>query len=55
MQSGFSMATTAGISISIVDMIQPDSKASIIKEAETEVNYLDGQFTQGLITAGERL
>lgn len=54
MYTGFSFATKAGISIGIEDMVVPDNKASIIKEAEIEVKEIEEQYASGLITHGER-
>jgi DNA-directed RNA polymerase subunit beta' len=54
LQSGFRLATRAGISIAIDDMLVPKEKASIIARAETEVKEIANQYASGLVTAGER-
>jgi len=54
LQYGFRLATRAGISISIEDMLVPTEKQGIIDRAETEVKEIAQQYTSGLVTAGER-
>jgi DNA-directed RNA polymerase subunit beta' len=54
MQSGFSIATRAGISFGVNDMRIPEQKQSLIRDAETEVKEIENQYTSGLVTAGER-
>ncbi len=54
LQYGFRLATRAGISISIEDMLVPTEKPSIIEHAEKEVREIAQQYTSGLVTAGER-
>ena len=54
MQSGFTIATRAGISIAIEDMLIPNEKHNLINAAETEVEEIEQQYTSGLVTAGER-
>jgi DNA-directed RNA polymerase subunit beta' len=54
MQAGFSLATRAGISISIDDMLVPPQKHEIISAAEREVKEIEKQYTSGLVTDGER-
>jgi DNA-directed RNA polymerase subunit beta' len=54
MQSGFGIATRAGISFGVHDMRIPEQKQEIIKAAETEVKEIENQYTSGLVTAGER-
>ncbi|MFT6766832.1 MAG: DNA-directed RNA polymerase subunit beta', partial [Burkholderiaceae bacterium] len=54
LQNGFRLATRAGISIAIDDMLVPPEKASIIARAETEVKEIAMQYASGLVTAGER-
>ena len=54
MQFGFSLATRAGISISLKDMLVPDEKVRIIAAAEEEVKEIGEQYTSGLVTDGER-
>ncbi len=54
MQSGFGLATRAGISIAIDDMLVPTQKAEILSQAEREVKEIEQQYTSGLVTQGER-
>ncbi len=54
LQYGFRLATRAGISISIEDMLVPTEKPGIIERAEKEVKEIADQYTSGLVTAGER-
>jgi DNA-directed RNA polymerase subunit beta' len=51
---GYHYATMAGISISMKDMVIPDTKEKIIQEASTQVQELEEQYAQGWITEGER-
>ena len=54
LQYGFRLATKAGISICIDDMLVPTEKQGIIERAETEVKEIGQQYTSGLVTSGER-
>ncbi|HMY80076.1 MAG TPA: DNA-directed RNA polymerase subunit beta', partial [Thauera aminoaromatica] len=54
LQSGFRLATRAGISIAIDDMLVPKEKAGLIERAESEVKEIEQQYVSGLVTAGER-
>lgn len=54
LQSGFRLATKAGISIAIDDMLIPSSKEGIINEAASKVKEYDKQFMSGLVTNQER-
>jgi DNA-directed RNA polymerase subunit beta' len=54
MQSGFRLATRAGISIAIDDMLVPKQKHVLIEKAEKEVKEIEQQYVSGLVTAGER-
>lgn len=51
---GFSYATKAGISICIDDMFIPNRKADLIDRARREVIEIEKQYSDGLITNGER-
>jgi len=51
---GYRYATLAGLSISIDDMLVPSNKASLLKEAQEEIERIQEQYTEGLITDGER-
>ncbi|MGA1575749.1 MAG: DNA-directed RNA polymerase subunit beta', partial [Burkholderiaceae bacterium] len=54
LQNGFQLATQAGLSIAIEDMLVPQEKSSIIDRAEAEVKEIAAQYASGLVTAGER-
>ncbi|MBP7520236.1 MAG: DNA-directed RNA polymerase subunit beta' [Leptothrix sp. (in: Bacteria)] len=54
LQSGFRLATRAGISIAIDDMLVPKEKHGLIERAENEVKEIEQQYVSGLVTAGER-
>ena len=54
LQNGFRLATRAGISIAIDDMLVPHEKHNIIAEAEKEVKDIEQQYVSGLVTSGER-
>ncbi len=54
MQTGFRQAMKAGISISIHDMIIPAEKKALIDAAYTQVQEIENQYVEGLITDGER-
>jgi len=51
---GFRHATMAGISICIDNMVIPASRDKLIEEAQNEVVEIKNQYTEGLITDGER-
>ena len=54
MYLGFRMATRAGVSIGLEDMEVPDQKPEILARAEEQVREIEDQYTQGLVTNGER-
>jgi len=54
MQAGFTIATRAGISICVDDMLVPVQKHDLISSAENEVKEIEAQYTSGLVTVGER-
>ncbi len=54
LQNGFRLATRAGISICIDDMLVPSEKHDIIESAEKEVKDIEQQYVSGLVTSGER-
>jgi DNA-directed RNA polymerase subunit beta' len=54
LQNGFRLATRAGISIGIDDMLVPPEKPAIIEAAEKEVKDIEQQYVSGLVTSGER-
>ena len=51
---GYRMSTEGGLSISIDDMIIPEAKWDIFKQAEKQVTEIQDQYTEGLITTGEK-
>ena len=53
-EMGFKIATRAGISIGIGDMIFPHGKGDIIKKSRTKVDEVEAQYKKGIITTGER-
>ncbi|MBF6059028.1 MULTISPECIES: DNA-directed RNA polymerase subunit beta' [Thiomicrorhabdus] len=54
MYAGFKWSTLAGLSFCSDDMLIPESKAGIIDRAESQVAEIQNQFSQGLVTEGER-
>ncbi|MCF8210889.1 MAG: DNA-directed RNA polymerase subunit beta' [Rhodoferax sp.] len=54
LQAGFRLATKAGISICIDDMLVPEEKHGIIARAQKEVKEIEQQYVSGLVTSGER-
>jgi DNA-directed RNA polymerase subunit beta' len=51
---GYKYSTQGGLSIAIDDMIIPSSKWDILKKAENQVSEIGRQYTEGLITQGEK-
>jgi len=51
---GFQWATRAGISIGITDMIIPSEKRTELEKAYKEINRVEKQYRNGIITDGER-
>jgi DNA-directed RNA polymerase subunit beta' len=54
MQLGFKFAARAGISFGKDDMVIPDSKYTLVSDAEAEVKRMEQQYMDGLITSGEK-
>jgi len=54
MQLGFKYSTVAGLSISVDDMIIPEQKAPMLADADKQVQEIQTQYDEGLITDGER-
>ncbi len=52
--TGYKYSTKGGISISIDDMIIPTAKWDLLKQAEQKVAEIGRQYTEGLITQGEK-
>ena len=53
-ETGYRFSTLAGISICLDDMVIPESKEERINKAVEEVKEIQQQYTEGLITDGER-
>ncbi len=51
---GYTHATKAGISVSIGDMQIPGKKHTFVESAQQQVQEIENQYTEGLITDGER-
>ncbi len=51
---GFLYATKAGVSICIDNMHIPSSKSDLISRAQSDVSAVQNQYSEGLITNGER-
>ncbi|MCA9520328.1 MAG: DNA-directed RNA polymerase subunit beta', partial [Myxococcales bacterium] len=51
---GYFHSTKAGISISMKDMVIPAAKETMLAKAQEEVEEIEHQYTEGLITDGER-
>ena len=51
---GFDVATTAGISMGVSDMIIPESKGQIVADSRKKIDEVEGQYRKGIITQGER-
>src|SRR5438093_4316757 len=51
---GFRFATRAGLSIGIDDMVIPDNKKTLVRDAEKQVFNVQQQYLDGAITNGER-
>ncbi len=54
MYLGFRQATISGASIGVNDFVIPDEKVQIIAEADAEVKEIERQFSDGLVTQGEK-
>ncbi len=51
---GYSYSTKAGCSIGINDMVIPGAKSKFLDEATEEVKNIKEQYSEGLLTEGER-
>ena len=51
---GFTYATKSGLSVGLDDMVIPDSKYTLVGEAEKTVLTMQQQYLDGAITNGER-
>ncbi len=54
MEIGFKESCKSGISVGKDDMVIPDTKAKKIEEAKKHVQEIEKQYSEGLITNGER-
>ncbi|MEE8413090.1 MAG: DNA-directed RNA polymerase subunit beta' [Dehalococcoidales bacterium] len=53
-QLGFRFATKSGTTIAMSDIVVPEKKAGLLKEAEAQTATIESQFHRGLITEDER-
>ena len=51
---GFHYATRSGLSVGLDDMVIPDSKYPVVRDAEKQVIAIQQQYLDGAITYGER-
>src|SRR5438874_828713 len=51
---GFQYSTQAGITVGIDDILVPENKPQIIAKAQSDVERIQKQYQQGVITEGER-
>ena len=51
---GYGYATKAGISICVDDLLIPKRKVELLEQAQKDVQEIEEQYTEGLITDGER-
>ena len=51
---GYKYSTKGGLSISIDAMIIPEKKSDILQRADSQVSEIGRQYTEGLITQGEK-
>jgi DNA-directed RNA polymerase subunit beta' len=51
---GYGYATKAGVSICVDDLLIPKRKVELLEHAQKDVSEIEEQYTEGLITDGER-
>ena len=51
---GFKFATKSGITISVFDMLDPEGREEMVKEADDKVRKINNQYWKGWITEEER-
>src|SRR6202045_1003767 len=51
---GFQYATRSGLSVGLDDMVIPDTKYTVVRDAEKQVIAVQQQYLDGAITNGER-
>ncbi|OMH39015.1 DNA-directed RNA polymerase subunit beta' [Motiliproteus sp. MSK22-1] len=54
MYMGFAFATRSGASVGVNDFVIPEAKKAIISEADAEVKEIETQYSEGLVTQGEK-
>lgn len=54
MYTGYKYSTRSGSSIGVNDFVIPEEKATIIGQANSEVEEIEAQFASGLVTQGEK-
>ena len=54
MKLGFKYACSSGISFGMDDMVVPESKNTHINETQLEIKEFEQQYSNGLITYGEK-
>ncbi|NLC09198.1 MAG: DNA-directed RNA polymerase subunit beta' [Gammaproteobacteria bacterium] len=54
MYAGFAYSTISGVSVGVNDFVIPQEKAKIIDRATNEVKEIEKQFSNGLVTQGEK-
>ena len=54
MYTGFHFAALSGSSVCVDDMLIPEEKKTIIANAEKEIDEIQSQFQNGLVTNGEK-
>lgn len=54
MYTGYRYATRSGISIGVGDLVIPEAKATVIGDAEHQIEDIQKQYASGLVTQGER-
>ncbi len=53
-EEGFRMATRAGCSMGMGDMVIPKQKQGVIDSSRAKIDDVEGQYRKGIITSGER-
>ncbi len=51
---GYKYSTRAALTVSVADIIVPESKKTILKAAENEVHRIEREFRRGLLSENER-
>ncbi len=54
MYTGFEFSTRSGASIGVEDFVIPFDKGDILKDADLQVQEIEGQYASGLVTQGEK-